>query len=479
MSIVGHWRGAVGIAGLLFAVGASGCSGCSASGTMGSGGDAGPGGGDGGMGMDAMRPPPVDGALPTPDATADAGGYCEGIGPPVLVGDTTGSMTDCAGSIAARVFNNSVCTCTDLNVGGYFKTRSFHSITDPAEVGSGGPVGVNGTDTNVGYTDIGGTFVIAGATSLRFAGYLQAGGDFKANGAVDSAGVVEIARDAWVHGNITAIGTVSVGRDLHQPAGARVLSFSTDVGGSRVSGDFTVDPPCDCAPEHIVDIAAIVDRGMIDNDNASVPLDPSALASVVGLGVDITLPCGRFYLDSIGGVGDITLHVDGRTALFVGGDVNALGVLNVEIGPDGELDVFIKGNLLGIGLGSWGTRERPRSTRLYVGGTSDVTIIGASGFVGNVYAPNARITAVGATTLYGSIFGRVIDMPGYLDVHYDRAILDAGDECPPPPGGCDMCSASCGPSACIGGMCAPCASDADCCAPLVCYPDGTCGSLII
>lgn len=478
MSKVGLCRAACAVLFVAGTIELAGCSGCSASGTTSTGGDAGPGDGDGGPRMDAARPP-SDGAAPETDASADAGGYCEGIGPPVLVGDTTGAATDCAGSIAARVFNNSVCTCTELNVGGYFKTRSFHSTMDPTEVGSGGPVGVDGTDTTVGYTDIGGTFVIAGPTSLRFAGYMKAGGDFKANGAVDSAGLIDISRDAWVHGNITALGVLNVGRDLHQPAGATLFAFSTDVGGSRMPGDFTIGPPCDCTPEGIVDIGAIVDRGQIDNDNASVPLDPGALASVVGLGVDITLPCGRFYLDSIGGLGDITLHVAGRTALFVGGDVNALGVLDVQLGPDGELDVFIKGNLLSIGVGSWGTRDRPASTRIYVGGDGDVTLIGASGFVGNVYAPHARITAVGATTLYGSMFGRVIDMPGYLDVHYDRAILDVGDDCPPPPGGCDMCSASCGSSACIGGMCAPCTSDADCCAPLVCYPDGTCSALII
>jgi hypothetical protein len=32
-----------------------------------------------------------------------------------------------------------------------------------------------------------------------------------------------------------------------------------------------------------------------------------------------------------------------------------------------------------------------------------VTLIGASGFVGNVYAPNARITAVGDGEVYGSL----------------------------------------------------------------------------
>jgi len=457
--------------------------GCSAAPGDGTGGmDAGTGDGGGGRDgatlPDGFRPPPTDGAGGG-DAMGDAGGYCEGLGPPVLVGDTTGTTTDCAGSIAARVFNNSVCTCTDLNVGGYMKTRSFHSGMDPMEIGSGGPVGVDDRYSSIGYTDIGGTLVIAGTSSLRFAGYLQVGGDFKADGNVESLGLIEIGRDGWVNGDITAIGVVDVGRDLHQRPGTRLLAVPR-IDGDHIFDTFTVEPPCDCRPEALVDIDAIVDDARTHNDNARIGLDPGALASVIGLGVDITLPCGRFYLSSIGGAGSITLHVDGRTALFVEGNVNALGVLEVEIGPSGELDVFIKGNLLSIGLGSWGTRDRPAASRIYVGGDGDVTLIGASGFVGNVYAPRSRITAVGATNLYGSIFGRVIDMPGYLDVHYDRAILDAGDECPPPAGGCGMCTASCGDEACIGGMCAPCTSDMDCCAPLVCYTaTGSCGPLII
>ena len=77
------------------------------------------------------------------------------------------------------------------------------------------------------------------------------------------------------------------------------------------------------------------------------------------------------------------------------------------------------------------------------------------------------------------MFGRVIDMPGYLNMHYDRAILDVDVDCPPD--GCAMCGGDgCSDhTACVGGACVSCTADADCCAPLVCYPDGTCGSLLI
>jgi len=435
--------------------------------------------------------PSIDTGRPRPDAPSaevdlgfdayvDREAFCMGMGPAVIVGDAALGTASCAGAIAARVFNNAVCSCENTNVVGYLRTRSFDSGLGTSDTAAGAPVGVNRQYTTGGYADVGGSFVVAGTTGVQFLGYLKIGGDGRFAGNVNAAGYIDIARDLWVLGDVTNIGLLSVDRDLHQPAG-RVLATFPDIGGSTIRGSFTVPDPCDCEPSNIVDVAAIVADGRLRNDNADVGLSPSLLSSVVGIGVDIELPCGRYYVDSIGGLGSITLRVPGRTALFVGGDVNALGRFDIELGPAGEIDIFIGGSLASIGAGSFGERARPASTRIYVGGTGDVTVIGASGFVGNVYAPHARVTALGATTVYGSLFGRQIDMPGYLDVHYDRAILDAGEDCPPPPGGCEMCGGEgcTDRTACIGGACASCRSDADCCPPLVCYPDGTCGSLLI
>jgi hypothetical protein len=420
---------------------------------------------------------PIDGNV---DAWLDREAFCMGMGPPVIVGDATLGTDTCAGSIATRVFNNSVCSCLDTNVVGYLHTRSFDSGLGTMDTGAGAPVGVDRNYLTGGYADIGGSFVVSGAAGVTFGGYLKVGGDARFAGNVNAAGYIDIARDFWVLGNVTNIGLLSVARDLHQPSG-RTLATFPDIGGSTIHGSFTVDPPCDCLPEDIVDISGIVAEGMLHNDNADVGLSTSVLSNVVGIGVDITLPCGRYYLDRIGGLGSITVHVPGRTALFIGGDVDALGVFDIDLGSDGELDMFIAGDLLSIGAGSYGDRARPAATRIYVGGTGDVTVVGASGFVGNVYAPHARITALGSTIVYGSLFGNEIAMPGYLDVHYDRAILDVDADCPPPDGGCEMCGgAGCTDhTACIAGECTSCTADADCCAPLVCYPDGTCGSLLI
>ena len=473
----------------LFVLSLASLSGCSCSAPAGmTRRDGGAAGGDAAPEIDASRD--VDGARPpVPDADGpvdlgfdariDRTAFCMGMGPPVLVGDAVTGTTTCAGAIATRVFNNAVCSCANTNVVGYLRTRSFDSGMGTGETESGAPVGVNRDYLTGGYADIGGSFVVGGASGVTFGGYLKVGGDARFAGSITALGYINVARDLWVLGNVT-IPALTVGRDLHQPSGGLVLAFP-DVGGDTIRTPFTVEAPCACDPDELIDVAAIVADGRANNDNDDIGLSTSRLTNVVGIGVDIALPCGRFYVDDIGGLGSITLRVPGRTALFVGGDVNALGVFDVDLGPEGELDLFIAGNLVSIGAGSYGDRARPARTRIYVGGGSDVTVVGASGFVGNVYAPYARVTALGATTVYGSLFGRQIDMPGYLDVRYDRAILDVAEDCPPPPGGCEMCGGDVCPDrrACIGGACAACTADSDCCAPLVCYPDGTCGSLLI
>jgi hypothetical protein len=446
---------------------------------------------DAGTEMDApiaSDTPPVDsGGLSTSDvrhdtstSSPDSGReFCVVGGPAVIVGDAAMMTETCAGSIAARVFDHATCSCDVTSVTGFLRTASFDSGgSSTSEGGFGAPVGVNTDYLTGGYADIGGTMVVAGTLGVSFGGYLSVGGDAFFAADVSALGRIDVARDLWILGNIPITVGVYVTRDMHQPPG-RTLGLFNDIGGRRLTGGFTVPPPCRCGESDIVDVAALVAAAARVNDNPSVGLTAGELDPVIGLGREITLPCGRFYLSGISGVGDITLRVEGRTALFVQGDVNALGVFDIDLGPDGELDLFIAGNLLSIGAGSYGDRARPARTRIYVGGTGDVTLVGASGFVGNVYAPRARITAPGATTVYGSLFGQRIDMPGYLDVRYDRAILDVDVDCPPSTE-CEPCGGTgcTDDRACIEGMCVGCSSDADCCAPLVCYGDGTCGPLL-
>jgi hypothetical protein len=413
--------------------------------------------------------------------TSADGGFCSGSGPIVDVGDSdAGTVTSqCTGQIAEEIFKSALCTCQDVNLQGYLRTRGFNSASAADAGTNGAPVGINGNyvipalAVNAGFTDVGGSFAVAGSDSVAFAGDFTVNGDFHAAGTFTLAGYAAIARDAWLGGNVTNAGYATVGGDLYI-TGNDVLPLT--VTGTRTKETVTVAPPCDCGS--LLDIGALVDAAATTNDNASIALSPDALHDVVGV-ADVTLPCGKYYLNDISGIGQIVIRVGGRVALFVEGSITAAADLEVELSPDAEIDVFIKGTLVLAGKGSFGSTSRPAATRIYVGGSDDVVLVGASGFVGNLYAPYARVTSVGYAKVWGSIFARDFQVPGYADISYDRAITQAGQNCDAPPAaGCSQCGSCTGGLACVGGTCGACSTDSDCCGQDVCQ-NGVCQGLLI
>jgi hypothetical protein len=424
----------------------------------------------------SSAPRAEDAAPPSEDA-----GFCSGSGPVVelpLPSPET-PRESCAGGVAERVFTYALCTCEDLSLAGFLQTRSRDSGR-PGEdsVAAGAAVGLNRDYRSGSYTDVGGSFTVAGTEGpLALAGFLDVRGDASIASSMESAGYVSVARDAYVAGDIRLAGLLTVGRNLHQPPG-RALAAVPFVSGRRVSEPVTVAPPCDCPASPIVDVPALTEGARTDNDNASIGLDPRALEAVVG-DVEQTLPCGRYHLTSIGGLGRVRLAIRGRVALFVSGDVQTVGALELDLAPDAEIDVFVAGTIRGVGWGRFGGGDRPAAVRVYVGGAEDITLVGAESFVANLYAPRARVLTDGAMFVEGAIFARAVEARGSLTVHYDRAIHRAGDDCPDvPPGLCEVCDGSCGSEACVDGECGRCRSDADCCAPSVCL-EGSCQSLLI
>jgi hypothetical protein len=361
---------------------------------------------------------------PVPDAVAD-----ELVVPEdeVVVGDA------CASSVAAETFTSALCSCEDTRVAGYLRTRSFRSSDGPdAPEQLGGSVGVNRDYVTAGYADVGGSFSVAGAEDVLFGGFLNVGEDLRFNPSFDVAGVVDVERDAYLASPVRALGRVGIGRDLYMSAGAgfRGIAF-VDVGGEEHTEAVTVDAPCACAPEQIIDVAALVEGAEGDNDNAAVGLGPDDLNVVVGIGTELTLPTGRYYVNQIGGVGAITLHVTGKVALFVRDDLLATGLFRVDLEPDAEIDIFVRDNFVITGAARFGDLSRPAATRIYVGGTGDVAIAGATAFGGNLYAPTANILVGGFGRVDGSLFGKNIIAAGFLSVGYDESVRDPGEGCPP------------------------------------------------
>jgi hypothetical protein len=424
---------------------------------------------------EADLPAPTDAGPDAPEVSRAM--FCEGAGPPVTVGAP--GATRCAGRLAETVFRYSLCSCNNLGLAGFLRTDSYDSSLGMMMGRErGGAVGVNGNYSIVGYSQIGDTLTMAGIAPLRLVGAHNLDGDFNLGGPLEVVGTLDVARNSRIRSNITALGPMHVRGDLLHQTGALALGVIR-VDGRRSTGAVTVDPPCACGASEIFDAAAAVREAQGHNDNADAAFDPTRFNAVIGRQVT-TLPCGRFYAERVAGLGSVELRVEGRTALFIGGDFDLGGFFDVQLGPRGELDVFIAGSVLGAGYLRMGGTSRPSGVRIYIGGDRGFTLLGASRFVGNVYAPRAAVTIAGYMNLHGSLFARDIITGGDLDVHYDRSILRAGDDCPdePTPTACRRCGSCRTSQACVGGVCGACRTDADCCEPLVCATaTGRCESI--
>jgi len=175
----------------------------------------------------------------------------------------------------------------------------------------------------------------------------------------------------------------------------------------------------------------------------------------------------------------LTVHVHGRTALYVEGDVSASSSLAFTLEPDAELDLFVGGTLVASDTFVFGSPNYPALSRAYVAGTAKIALSSDIRLGGELYAPNSEQVVWSAKNdIYGSVFAGSFRASDVTNIHYDRAVLRAGDTC----GGggegggggsqCGSCQ-DCHNQACKNGVCGDCATDSDCCSPLVCIA-GSC-----
>ncbi len=378
-----------------------------------------------------------------------SGKSCPNGGPPIKVG--TGPR-DCLGTLAETTFRWSLCSCTDFNVSARFGTDAFDSRVGPYRPGEiGGGVGV---DRDVkGWSDavsIGGTLWVAGTKQYSSSGPastvkadLHLGGSWKASTPFDVEGA------AYVTGELSGV----------------TVAGKTEAVAS-------VPPACDCSQQKLVPIGDIVEAHRTQNDNAAIGLDETALDNP-GKAVRLDLPCGGYYFTNIRSSLALTVHVRGRTALYIAGDVSASTSLAFTLEPNAELDVFVAGTLQASDTFVFGSPNYPALSRLYVGGDTKITLSSNVRLAGQLYAANASELQWSAKNeIYGSVFAGNFHGSDVTTIHYDRAVLHAGDFCPPDPEECGSC-ADCHNQACKNGECSACTGDSDCCAPLVCN-NGTC-----
>ncbi len=410
-------------------------------------GDGGTGGGDGG-----------------------GGGYCAGSGPPIVVGDTgTAGAVRCSGQVASAAFRYGLCVCKDLSPANTLTVDAFDSMAAGATTfGSGGSLGCNGNINPSSSLSVGGNLQVLGSSSGQ---NITVGQDLQLNSSINESQLV-VGRNAFVNGDLNITGLLKVTGTLTVPAG-RAINATTMQVGTTTRAAVSVPTPCDCGPTQLFPIAAYVEARRSDNDNASISLDPDRFNNFRG-DQTLNLPCGRFFLNRITGAGKLTIGVSGRTALFIGSDVNIESDLRVALSGSGELDLFLNGNLTSSAPLNFGDRSAPARVRLYMGGSRNINLSANSVINGNIYAPESALVTGGNLTVYGAIFVSSLNNSGAVSIHHDIAVLKAADSCTPTSAGggntntCSTCQ-DCGGQACKNNSCtASCTSDNDCCRPLSC-----------
>ena len=278
----------------------------------------------------------------------------------------------------------------------------------------------------------------------------------------------------------------------------------TVLGTCHADPGLTVPAPCQrCEGSNQVPVQGYVDYFAVaaHNDNAAIGLSPSTFNSG-GAATVLDLPCGYYYLDRIVADNSVTIAAHGNTALFIGGSVDVKGALVLALDANSRFDVFVAGTIYADGTLTMGSAAYPANLRIYVGGTCQATgatcvqkgdccsatctdgvcsddsllpddppwgmyMKAATNIAADIYAPNGEIYAGASFSMYGAIFTGDYRSSASTTIHYDRAALDQGKACPPPPGGCSSCL-DCGNQACVDGVCGECTNDGQCCPPLVC-----------
>jgi hypothetical protein len=413
-----------------------------------------PGTGTGSTGSGTSARSPLDNGFVSVGEPSRAS-YCAGNGPPasLLSGATTSAAT-CETGLATQLFQHGLCACRDATFTGAFAIDALDSSpnADPGRTPMAS-VGINGALLSAGTLDLRGSLVVAGGGLTPItSGTYNIEGNFETRGDVITTGAnITFGRDLWVDGDITAVGFASVAGDVHQTPGHTQTGMT--VGGTTLTETFTVPDPCACEEHQLLDIAAIVAAGRANSHNAELGLGDDALIRV-GLVDALALDCGRFAFAGGFLVGDVRIEAHGRTALFIDGDLAITGSFGVDLGTEGELDVFVTGNLLLTGAGEVGSIARPAALRFYVGGAGDIAITGANRFAANLYAPRAAVFVTGADDIHGAFFVGTYHATGAQFMHYDAAILrdDGGPGCEEV---CDEDLACGSPQVCEAGSCIP------------------------
>lgn len=417
----------------------------------------------------------VAGACVTAIPVGTAPAKCAGGGPAIVNDDDKGG---CLGNLAQKTFRWSLCSCTDATFSAAMTADAYDSTKGPYAPGStGGGIGANNDEKASSTVTIGGDLWAHGTGGLAPTGKHVIRNDLRLNGPLDPKAAFSVENDAFVNGDVTTSATIDITHELTVPAD-KTIAASGITAGKTTRAPVSFSEPCDCSASQLVPTAAIVAAHVSKNDNAAIGLDAGALKSLTKA-TRLDLPCGEFYLTGIDTNVPVTVAVHGRTALYIEGDIKTTSPIAFAVDPIGELDIFVTGTLNSSASLHIGSPNYPALTRTYVGTKSSVDLSADVRIGGNLYIGTGSIAWSATSDLYGAVFANAFVASAPTNLHYDRAVLQAGNSCPGATVGTDAgpaCTScrDCNNQACNGGKCGACTQDSDCCAPLQCNDSGFC-----
>ncbi len=421
----------------------------------------------------------------------DEPSVCADGGPPIDIGGAVDDRESCAGNLAENTFRWALCSCEDVNMNNDLLADAYDSTLGPYQPGGfGGGVGVNGAYNVGNRSTITGSLWASGQGGMDMLGDNEVSQRLYSGGPVN-VGDLSVGDDAFVEGDLMISTFFDVGGTLH-------LRPNTDPGNNTTYGDLkyedvSVPQACtECDPGDRVPIADIVADHELDNDNALIGLDADALSGVGSTRLD--LPCGNYYLDSVQG-NSITIVAHGNTAVYVGGDINAQDI-TISADSDGQLDLFVAGDVISSNQLDLGSPNHPALMRVYIGGDGGLSINNRLYAGANLYVVPGGINNNVETEVFGALYVQDFASNVHARFHYDRRVTSVGDDCPDPTdpdpdpdadAGYDAGDADVGtPDAdqpdtgepdggddFCGTQDDNCSTDSDCCSPLVCS-EGQC-----
>jgi len=335
-------------------------------------------------------------------------------------------------------------TDTAGNFVGTLSNRVYVGYTPPTITGVGSATNTIGTLAN---TERAVSVVLTASSLFKMALVATSPLSFSGNIVVDSydstdptkstAGLY-VAGKAQDNGNVaTTASTVAF------PGGSANISGTIETGAGGTITPFSgggAFGPTNSANQIAAgsSLAPAVANGWLRADFSTAPPNvtvPAALTSASNLGTinlssagTQTINAGNWQVNAMSIANTATLTINGTVSLYILGNVIVANGGVIKIPTGSALTVYVGGPTVSLtGAGVINSVVQPVNDEWFGLPTlTTVTFANGTSFIGAFDAPEAAISLLGNTQVYGSIIGSNIVLGGSASVHFDESLKSSG-----------------------------------------------------